>query len=326
MRVGVFNCQISINMSEIDSLYNYLLQHLSSRESKSTIRRELRKIQKNNDYISFKACLNKLSTAIYKTLETEKCPEAIKKLYSFQMEEPHLDFEEIYYGLDESKPKIISPTILYDINDVLFIEILEPSEEKNQDILCTVNEWKEITIDLTSLKKEGVSFFLNCLKSIPPINDALIVIKESKETHSSRYAFRPYALAVRLWLEKEAVRIIPKDLRDFLNNSSKHYTTQEWRTSTVLSAITTESLLADLYEEEYHESAPSKATLGMLFELAQKKVDFPENVKQFITMTNQARISAVHRSRFLLSDRAAINALYGAINFIMWYFSEYLKR
>jgi CO dehydrogenase/acetyl-CoA synthase delta subunit len=76
------------------------------------------------------------------------------------MEEPHLDFEEIYYGLDEPKPKIISPTILYDINDVLFIEILEPSEEKTQDILCTVNEWKEITIDLTSVKKKESPFFL----------------------------------------------------------------------------------------------------------------------------------------------------------------------
>lgn len=90
MRVGVFNCQISINMSEIDSLYNYLLQHLSSRESKSTIRRELRKIQKNNDYISFKAYLNKLSTAIYKTLETEKCPEAIKNYIYFKWKNPFL--------------------------------------------------------------------------------------------------------------------------------------------------------------------------------------------------------------------------------------------
>lgn len=324
MKVGVINCQISINISKIDILYNYLLQHLSSRESKTSIRRELRKIQKNNDYISFKTCLNKISTAVYKTLETEKCPEAIKKLYSFQMEEPLLDFEEIYYGLNEPIPKIISSTILYDINDVLFIEILKPSEEKIQEILCTVNEWNEIVLDLTSVKKEGVSFFLNCLMSIPPISDALIVDKESIETHSSRYAFRPYALAVRLWLEKEAAKIIPKDLRDFLNNSSKHYTTEEWRTSTILSAITTESLLADLYEEEYHESAPSKATLGILFELTQKKVAFPENVKQFITMTNEARISAVHRSRFPVSDRDAINALYGATNFTMWYFSEYL--
>lgn len=74
------------------------------------------------------------------------------------MEESLLDFEEIYYGLDE--PKIIPPTILYDVNDVLFIEILEPSEEKTQDILCTVNEWKEITINLTSVKKKESPFFL----------------------------------------------------------------------------------------------------------------------------------------------------------------------
>lgn len=253
-------------------------------------------------------------------LEMEKHPEVIKKLYDWQTE------EITEFGFEEPIPEIFSPTILSDLNDVLSIEILKPAKEETEDIIFEFNELNEIALDITSVKKEGATFFLRCLKTIPVIGKTVVVTKNPTETHSSRYTFSPYALAVRLWLEKEASKFMPKDLRDFLTNSSKYYTSEEWRTSIVLSAIATESLLADLYEEEYHEPTPTRATLGELFELTKKKVKFPQNIADAITMTNNARISAVHRSRFPVSDREAINALYGATNFAMWYFSRFQGR
>lgn len=315
MKVGVFNCKVTLDLSKIDKLYEYLIEHLKSRQEKAYIRRELKKIQKDDAYYSFKEALSKFSKAVYEMREMEKCPEVIKKLYDCQVE------EVTEFGFEEPIPEIFSPTVLSDFIDVLSIEILEPTEEETEDIIFTFDELKEITLDITSVKEKGVTFFLKCLKTIPSIGKTVVVNQSPTETHSSRYTYTPYAVAVRLWLRKEACKTIPKDLRAFLDNSCNYYISEEWRTSIVLSAITVESLLADLYEEEHHVPSPSRATLGELFELAKKKVDFPLKISEAITMANNARISAVHRSRFPVSDREATNALYGATNFAMWYFS-----
>jgi len=317
MKTGVFNCQVTLDLSKIGKLYEYLLEHVKSRQVKPRIRRELRKLQKDNAYFSFNEALGKFSHAVYDVLEMKKYPNEIEKLYDWQTK----DVTEVSF--EEPIPEIFSPTILSDINDVLSIEILKPAKDETEDVVLDFDELNEIALDITSVKKEGATFFLKCLKTIPVIGKTAVVGKNPTETHSSRYTFSPYALAVRLWLEKEASKFIPKDLRDFLTNSSKYYTSEEWRTSIVLSAIACESLLADLYEEEYREPTPSKATLGELFERTKKKVDFPQNIAEAITMTNNARISAVHRSRFPVSDREATNALYGATNFAMWYFSRF---
>jgi len=92
---------------------------------------------------------------------------------------------------------------------------------------------------------------------------------------------------------------------------------EEWRTSIVLSAISIESVLADLYEENYKVPAPD-TPLGDLFTRIQTKISFPSEIIRAVEMTNNARIAAVHRSHFPVSDREAINALFGATNFILW--------
>ena len=324
MAKGVFNCQVTLDLSETEKLHTYLLKHIKARGQKAKIRRDLKEAQKET-YSSFRELLEEFYYAVYVMVDMEKCPQVIKKLYGWQVEEKvELGFEEEEeFGFWEPVPEIFSPTILSDFNDVLFIDVLKPFEDEIEKLYFTLRELDEVALDIVSVKKKGVTFFLKFLKNIPSIGKTVVINKDCIETHSSRYTFRPYAVAVGLWLKKEASKIVPKDLRDFLTNSSKYYTSKEWRTSIVLSAITAESLLADLYEEEYREHTPSKATLGELFELTKKKVDFPQNIAEAIQLTNNARISAVHRSRFPVSDREAINALYGATNFAMWYFSRF---
>jgi hypothetical protein len=115
---------------------------------------------------------------------------------------------------------------------------------------------------------------------------------------------------------------VPKDLRDFLKGSIRYHSEEEWRTAIVLSAIAVESVLADLYEEHFKEYAPN-VPLGDLYYKVKDKIKFPTHIGGAIEMVNEARISAVHRSRFPVSDREAINALYGATTFIMWYSSDF---
>jgi hypothetical protein len=125
-----------------------------------------------------------------------------------------------------------------------------------------------------------------------------------------------------LWLNDSGSIAIPSDLRSFLHGAIRYIFSSEWRTSIVLSAISVESVLADLYEEMHKIPAPD-IPLGDLFRQVKEKIDFPPEIARAINMTNEARIAAVHRSRFPVSDREAINALYGAINFTSWYVSKF---
>jgi len=319
MKTGVFNCQITLDLSETEKLYEFLLEQIKTRREKAKIRRELREAKKET-YYPLNELLKKFYYAVYVTLEMEECPKAIEKFYDWQMK------EDMEFGFEESVPEIFSPTTMSDLNDVLSIDILKPLENETEELWYTLRELGEVALDITSVKKEGVMFFVKFLEDIPLIGKTVVINKDCTETHSSRYSFRPYATAVGLWLEKEASKTMSQDLRKDLAKSSEYYTSGEWRTSIVLSAITAESLLADLYEEEYHKPTPSKATLGELFEYTRKKVDFPKNIAEAIQMTNNSRISAVHRSRFPVSDREAVNALYGTTNFSIWYFSRFQPK
>lgn len=124
-------------------------------------------------------------------------------------------------------------------------------------------------------------------------------------------------MAVRFWLEDEASISIPSDLKSFLIGAIDYLSSQEYRTSIVLSAITVESILADLYEEKYKSLAPD-IPLGDLLGHVKNKISFPPDILSAIETTNRARIAAVHRSRLPVSEREAINALFGATAFAQW--------
>ena len=178
-----------------------------------------------------------------------------------------------------------------------------------------------LLLDAISVTEKGISRFRNFVKCIPLIGETCKEIK-SRKASSSRYTFRPYPLVVQLWLDGETAKTIPEDIRDFLHGAVRYHREKEWRTSIVLSAIAVEVILADLYEEEFKEYAPNKP-LGDLYHKLKDKIAFPQNIQKAIEIANDARISAVHRSRFPVSDREATNALFGAINFAVWNSSNF---
>jgi hypothetical protein len=203
---------------------------------------------------------------------------------------------------------IFDSRIAYDIKDVFAVE-------------KTRIQGKKWLFDVVSIKEEGVKAFRNCFESIPPISKSLEVIKE-KQQFSTRYVFRPYALAAKLWLESQASSLTPTDLRSFLSGATNYVLSGEWRTSIVLSAICVESILADLYEEIYKKLAPD-TPLGDLYRLVKERMNFPQDISKAIETTNEARISAVHRSRFPVSDKDALNALWGSTKLVLWYHKHY---
>ena len=320
LQTGVYYSQLIVDFSALEGF----LRTLAAIPTKPTPEsKELIKIAdsiKEEEYFELDEITENFGKAMAYFIQLKACPKEIKA-YVFGKKEPEAIFalgeSIVAYGRrtryggfrDWTLPQLFKSRILDDINDVVIIETEETEDES------------VLLLEITTTKEEGLLRFINFMKCVPHIGDTVKEIRKRK-TYSSRYTFRPYPLAVQLWLENEKGIIVPEDLRDFLRGSVRYHSEEEWRTSIVLSAIAVESVLADLYEEEFKEYAPNDP-LGHLYHKVKEKIDFPSNIKGAIEMVNEARISAVHRSRFPVSDREATNALYGSTTFIMWYSANY---
>lgn len=321
---GVFYAHFEADFSTIDELLKDVIAVSKKYKAESAELMKLASDLKGEDYIDIDSIKESLSKAIFLLARQKECPKEIAEYVLGKEALKQLAESPEHYIQDRMRMfryrryrmrrayhafEVFESHILRDINDVIGIET-EETEEQNV-----------VSFEVTTIKEEGVTRFANFLTCIPHIGDTVKEIRRRK-THSSRYTFRPYPLAVRLWLGHRDAVNVPKDLRDFLRGSIRYHSEEEWRTAIVLSAIAVESVLADLYEEQLKEYAPN-VPLGELYHEVKDKIKFPKHIGEAIEMVNEARISAVHRSRFPVSDREAINALYGATTFIMWYSSDY---
>jgi hypothetical protein len=326
MDIGVYNQKAIIDFSGI---IDYL-EGLLKREKKSSEKAE-RKIRSR---------VLPISLAEFKI---SKMDEALKQL----KEEP-LNNEEFFERLMRSlRPFALLEEFPNELEIVFFQEretkdlsgktvvrkrpILHPRNIFESGIVPEINDVYSVDkkhisrgkwlFDAVTIKEDGLLFFKNCLQCIPPMKEKVKILKERKH-FSTRYTFRPYPLATKLWLQDNTSVGVPSDLKSFLQGASNYIFSAEWRTSIVLSAISVESVLADLYEEKYKQPAPD-TPLGNLFRQVREKIDFPPEIARAIEMTNESRISAVHRSRFPVSDKEAVNALWGATSVILWYASQF---
>lgn len=254
-------------------------------------------------------CFKNLTATLSEFARIEECPEDFENLFYFKVEIRDSSGRPRKTRVRRRKvPPLFGSRIIPEVNDVISVDKKHVSKEK----------W---LFDIVTIKKDGLSKFNRLLEWIPPIKKQKKSLKQKKR-FSARYTFRPYPLATELWLRDAASIVIHSDLKSFLQGAIRYIFSAEWRTPIVLSAITVESVLADLYEEKFQENAPD-TPLGDLFRQVKAKIDFPQEIVNAIDMTNKSRIAAVHRSRFPVSDREAVNALYGATNFTLWYSSEF---
>jgi hypothetical protein len=305
-----------VDFSLLAKLFRELAEIAKKHKSKSWKALVKKAKELETCYLDGDDLLDALSIALDNYMQYDECPKDIIKFLTGKDESPEdiIELGELRVAYmnpftGEMFSSQVGSQILQHMNDVIFIEV-----EKSEDS-------EDLSFQITTITEKGTSGFHRFMKSIPHLGKTVKVIRKRK-THSSRYTFRPYPLAVNLWLDDENSLPVPEDLRDFLNASIKYHSDEEWRTSIVLSAIAVESVLADLYEEEFKEYAPN-VPLGELYHQVKTKINFPSDIAGAIEMVNKARISAVHRSRFPVSDREAINALIGSTTFIMWYSSNY---
>lgn len=322
LKTGVYYSQFSLDFSELGKLFRHLAEFAKKNRIKSKELIETANALKEGEYAG-EQIPDLLDTAVMWFVRFKECPkEILEYLVGHKLPETFTDFDRhiIFrelevrrsYGKRRRSRRIsgpLEPHIFYDGNDVAAIEV-EAAPKENV-----------LLLGVTSIKKEGISRFRNFAKRIPHIGKTIKEIK-GRRTFSSRYTFRPYPFTVHLWLRHEDSKSVPEDLRDFLNASLRYHSEEEWRTSIVLSAIAVEVILADLYEEQFKDYAPS-VPLGDLYRRLKERMEFPQEIMKAIETVNEARVSAVHRSRFPVSDREATSALCGATTFTMWYSSNF---
>lgn len=187
----------------------------------------------------------------------------------------------------------------------------------------------KIIVDIVGLGKDGVNMYHHLLEQLPIIDKEMKIVFKNKKTHSARYVFEPILSISLIWLgEENTIAIVPKFFRDYIRTAVIYLSRNEWRTSIVLSAITVETLLAELFEEEFHEQAPN-VPLGNLLNAINEKLkntsrkNLLGNIKDDIEVANAARIAAVHRGVQQVTQKEALDALKGAVKTLCWFFFEY---
>lgn len=187
--------------------------------------------------------------------------------------------------------------------------------------ISKMGQGKKVFLTVSAVGERGLKPFDDFIKAIPDIGKE-IRLSEIRKRHLQRFVYRPFAPALMLWINEIAFNQIPNSVMQFLNGAISYFRHGEWRTSIVLSAIAVEIILAELYEESFQEEAPD-VSLGKLIELLRQKIALGEEIENSISVTNEKRISAVHRSQIIPSEKEAVDALFGAGKLTLWYSTQF---
>lgn len=173
-----------------------------------------------------------------------------------------------------------------------------------------------VKMSIYSLNEDGIDSYKDFLSSIPIIGNDIKVSPVIKK-FSSRYCYSIYPSALIAWVYNVADNPIPIDILEYLLASVRYFQQKEWRISIILSAISVETLLAELVEEASHKQAPAD-TLGSLLNEVLKTTNVPPDIRSHVWEVNDNRILAVHRSFVQLAEREARTSLVGATKFVHW--------
>jgi hypothetical protein len=309
MQTGVYNAIFLIDFSELANRLSNLSKKFN--DSAKDLRGQKRSILKNRSS-TLAAAASSVQAPVWRTVTkdafnnllnslalyccfSEDTPEEIRKTCNVPM-----DFwRRNISGL--STTNLFKSGTVKDFDDQILIDKKQISTTK----------W---AFDVLAMKKGTVDDFKRKIELIPALR---ICVKKEKQHFSMRYSYRLYPWIVKFWATSDISIPIQSDIKSFLSTAADYYFSGEWRTSIVFSSIAIESVLADLFEESYREIAPD-TPLGDLFRRVSERMEFPDEIKKAVELANSARIAAVHRSRLPVSDREAVNALFGATNFIIW--------
>lgn len=321
LKVGVYYAQLIADFSNLKKTIENTIKNTNRTTPQSSqliqIAEEMEEEEKyfELECSKIKDVINKIISFLY---FQKACPRIVSEYVGATATQKHImaiaDYipEKFIISYSNTMEESLTPLeshIIEEAKDVIVIE------------MDKIDHTNEVLFQLTAIKKDSITKVVKFIEWIPHIGKTVKQLR-IKKTYSSRYVFNPYPLAVDFWLKNEASMTTPNDLKELLNGSVSYYTKKDWRTSIVLAAIAVENVLADLYEEKHQATAPN-VPLGELYNRVKEKIEFPNEIMQSIEKVNKARISAVHRSRFPVSDREATGAIYGSTTLIIWYSSNY---
>lgn len=311
LRHGVFTQNLSFSIYSVDALVKKWKPKIRKKyESYSgitpTYTFDFREFVDYEYWVDFETSLHNLNNIIrfvnmQRRLEKEEHP---IRMWSDILAET---LEHIFYKKEVKLEHFPNYASLLEITDAINIS--------------KVGRDKKVFLNVTSVGKRGIECFDKFMKSIPELGEE-VDFSKIQERHLQRFVYRPYPPAVLLWINVIGFHKVPEPVRDFLNVAVSYFRHGEWRTSVVLSAIAVEIILAELYEENFQSEAPD-VSLGKLIELLKEKVAFDREIESAVSLTNEKRIIAVHRSQIEPSEREAIDSLFGATKLTLWYSSHF---
>ena len=260
--------------------------------------------------------------------------DALRSSYSIQPQRliaPKISVEALtIYLWTLGQPPILHKPVLdwFQRKDIIIYPSLYPMVEprlvfiNSLDILSgyAFELRDNLVLDMVSLKENALDEYERLLASLPGVENRIKRLTRGKK-HGSNHVYRAYALSAHLWLASEESGLVPESVLTFLGPCLSYYDTGQWRTSVVLSAISVEYILSEMFEETFKSTAPD-IPLGQLYEKVKVKKGFPEDIDAWIRRTNEIRTKAVHRSAWFASERDALDALIGAVELTIWHYLE----
>jgi hypothetical protein len=236
-------------------------------------------------------------------IKLDICPSQIKKWSSYGV----TVLVPEYVEEEETEPQnyFLSPRAYAPENLEAFSIEIEPGAYPN------------LVIDIMSLTSAALQEFRQFIVSIPVIGKGALFTKEQKK-HAEKYVSVLYPSVAALWIDNLASLAISGDLVDLFTGALEYFYRREWRTSILLSAISLEKQVAELYEETFKKPCPP-FSLGAVSKKISDLKPLPKNIDRVLRMTNSLRIAAVHRSYMPLGVKEATDALSGSLRFLLWF-------
>jgi hypothetical protein len=220
----------------------------------------------------------------------------INPLY-YSEEDPELRKEDVFFFAPQS--------YFEDIKDAIGITI---DDKAGPDFVAEVS----------SLTPKALSKFENFVRAIPCL-ESKIVLRDEGRQHSQRSVYNLYPAVEGLWIDTIAHKSISRDTIDYLSEAVSYIDKKEWRMVIILCALSTEGILADIFEDVTLEESPEEP-LGALMQDIGKKRKLPPNVLKSLNTLNDIRNNALHHKGLAsLTRKEALLSLINATKFALWW-------
>jgi len=292
IEAGAYHTHIIITKQQIRSLWKYLKSYSKKKRKRFKIEDPFIGVE-DLFYLDFPFNLSESMDHMLNFLygREDLCPEQVFEWadYGTVVMQPEYDLEE------EEEYYFFPPKIYFmDISDAMSIEV-------------NARAYPDFVMDVVTLTPKALSIFKSFLNSIPTFENKIKMTNESKR-HSGKYVYQLYPAVAALWVDCFSHYQLSEDIIDLLKASLDYFYQREWRTSIVLSAISVEAVLAEIYEEVFHQEAPPIPLGELKLKIIDKK-DLPKEATRPLKTLNDMRRAAVHRGYTALTVKEATHAL-----------------